>query len=368
MKKLKLSIGLILVLCTIATNIYSQGAFQVRRQNAGDRAIMLGYNDYRYLTFGAASATPNNGAWSIEHWDGGLNFWRPWNTWNSGNYKMFISDGGFVGVNMKPIDWHTKSIPYSCGFLGWSTCYYTVGNFRLQVTGNAISHGWYTWSDVSIKSNVTNVTGALSKVLALRPVEYNYNQGALNIWKDSTMQSDSNEVKQETINADATKNIHTGEPKHIGLIAQEVSQVLPNIVSPIGNSQAVNYVELVPILIKAIQEQQETIQNLRQEITNWKGKALDSVQDQTRLFQNTPNPFEGSTTISYYIDENTSISSAAIEIRDIMGNLKSTLTLGDRSGMGQIDYDGSSLNMGYYIYTLKVNGSVKDSKMFLKEN
>ena len=51
-----------------------------------------------------------------------------------------------------------------------------------------------------------------------------------------------------------------------------------------------------------------------------------------------------------------------------MGNLKNTLTLGDRSGMGQIEYNGSSLSHGYHIFTLKVNGSIKDSKMFLKEN
>jgi hypothetical protein len=51
-----------------------------------------------------------------------------------------------------------------------------------------------------------------------------------------------------------------------------------------------------------------------------------------------------------------------------MGNLKATLSLGDRSGLGQVDFDGSNLTQGYYIYTLKLNGSIKDSKMFLKEN
>ena len=85
------------------------------------------------------------------------------------------------------------------------------------------------------------------------------------------------------------------------------------------------------------------------------------------MFQNTPNPFDGITKISYFIDENINISIATIEVRDIMGNLKATLALGDRSGIGEVDYDGSSLTQGYYIYTLKVNGGVKDSKMFLKE-
>ena len=50
-----------------------------------------------------------------------------------------------------------------------------------------------------------------------------------------------------------------------------------------------------------------------------------------------------------------------------MGNLKTTIPLTDRSGVGEITYDGSLLTLGYYIYTLKVNGGVKDSKMFLIE-
>ncbi|MFY7862170.1 MAG: T9SS type A sorting domain-containing protein, partial [Chitinophagales bacterium] len=80
-----------------------------------------------------------------------------------------------------------------------------------------------------------------------------------------------------------------------------------------------------------------------------------------------PNPFDGITTISYFIDENITVSSSSIEIRDIMGNLKTTIPLTDRSGVGEITYDGSLLTLGYYIYTLKVNGGVKDSKMFLIE-
>ena len=207
----------------------------------------------------------------------------------------------------------------------------------------------------------------MTKVLALEPKMYNYKRDPLN---NGLPTSDSVGIKDTTIKLDLARAVPTeNEPKHYGLIAQDVKLQFPNIVGKVGeNVEAVNYVELVPILIKAIQEQQQTIQNLRQEITNWKGSSIDSTADNTRLFQNTPNPFNGNTSISYYIDENTVVSAAIIEVRDIMGNLKSTLTLNDRSGICQVDYDGSSLSMGYHIYTLKVNGSVKDSKMFLKEN
>ena len=350
----------------------AQGVFKVQGKRT---QIAYNSNSYsgEYLSLGKGTTFPFNGEWGLEYWNGGLNFWKPSPTSNAGNYKMFISDAGFVGINMKPIDWHTLFIPNLCGT---RICWRTVSNFRLQIEGNAISHGWYTWSDVSIKSNVTNVTGALTKVLALRPVEYNYNQSAINIWRDSTIKNDSSEIKQATIDAEATRSIAVDEPKHLGLIAQEVAQVVPNIVSPIANSQAVNYVELIPLLIKSTQEQQAIIdslnlqiQQLRQEIVNWQGRSIDTIgQSKSRLFQNNPNPFDGNTTITYFIDEATAVTSATIEVRNIMGTLQSTITLNDGTGLGNVQYNGSNLSPGYYIYTLKINGSVKDSKMFLKEN
>ncbi|MCU0323600.1 MAG: hypothetical protein MUE72_14385 [Chitinophagaceae bacterium] len=66
-----------------------------------------------------------------------------------------------------------------------------------------------------------------------------------------------------------------------------------------------------------------------------------------------------------YIDEATSVSSAIIEIRNIMGILQNTITLGDKSGLGKIEFNAENLAEGYYIYALKVNGNLKDSKMLL---
>jgi hypothetical protein len=376
MKKINLKIIIFFISFITYNNLCSQiGVFKVQGKRT---QIAYNSNTYsgEYMSFGKGGNSPFNGEWGMEYWNGGFNFWKPSPSFNAGNYKLFISDIGNVGINMKPIDRHTLSIPYSCGFLGWSTCWRTVGNFRLQIEGNAISHGWYTWSDVAIKSNVTNVSGALAKIMALRPVEYNYNQGAINLWRDSTAKNDSSELKQATIDAEATRTIADGEPKHIGLIAQEVAQVVPNIVSPIANSQAVNYVELIPLLIKSTQEQQAIIdslnlqiQQLRQEIVNWQGRSIDTIgQSKSRLFQNNPNPFDGNTTITYFIDEATTVTSATIEVRNIMGTLQSTITLNDGTGLGNVQYNGSNLTPGYYIYTLKINSSVKDSKMFLKEN
>jgi hypothetical protein len=363
MKKLSLK-AVIVILSVITINMNAQtGSFRV----SGDRA-QLGYQNYRWLGFGfnPSAPTANESQWSIEHWDGGLNFWKPWPSPNAGNYKMFIHDQGFVGINGKPNPGRVRS----CGFLGLSNC----SNFRLQVFGNAIADAWHTFSDSSIKENVTPVQNVMTSLMRMSPIEYNYKASRL-----SANRTDS--IGKDSINDNNIINTHP--KRRYGFTSQQVKRVFPLLEEEYTeNLGCVDYVGFVPLLVAGAQEQQRTIdtlrktvdslnlqvQSLRQEIINWQGRSIDTIgQYISRLFQNNPNPFDGVTNISYFIDENISVSSAAIEVRDIMGNLKATLTLGDRSGLGQIEYNGSNLTQGYYIYTLKINGSVKDSKMFLKE-
>ncbi len=108
-----------------------------------------------------------------------------------------------------------------------------------------------------------------------------------------------------------------------------------------------------------------TIDTTAKKIADLEGKTVYTDVDKTKLFQNNPNPFKGITTLTYFIDESTTVTNATIEVRELTGLLKSTILLSDKSGLGKIDFNSDGLNDGYYIYTLKVNGSVKDSKMLL---
>lgn len=60
------------------------------------------------LLLGGA-ATPQFGEWGIEYNDlaQGLNFWKPAGSSNYGNYYMFISDGGKVGIGLDPDELNT---------------------------------------------------------------------------------------------------------------------------------------------------------------------------------------------------------------------------------------------------------------------
>lgn len=75
----------------IYSTLTSLGQLKVR----DDNFIQIGHdNPNRTFSFGNSGNTPNNGRYSIESYEpswggtaaGGLNFWKPWPTYNSGNY------------------------------------------------------------------------------------------------------------------------------------------------------------------------------------------------------------------------------------------------------------------------------------------
>jgi uncharacterized coiled-coil protein SlyX len=99
------------------------------------------------------------------------------------------------------------------------------------VAGDIYTTGTYQGSDLRLKDQVRDLRYGLGEVLQLRPVSYR--------WKDTTL----------------------GQPT-LGLIAQEVQPILPELVAR-GTDEAgllsLNYTGLIPVLVKAIQEQQDTI-------------------------------------------------------------------------------------------------------------
>jgi hypothetical protein len=86
-------------------------------------------------------------------------------------------------------------------------------------------------SDSTLKQNIIPITNATEKVLAINPVEYT--------WKSDSL----NKV-------------------HYGVIAQEINEVLPNIVISNGETLGVAYGEIIPYLIAAIKELEARVKQL----------------------------------------------------------------------------------------------------------
>ncbi|WP_235295962.1 tail fiber domain-containing protein [Portibacter marinus] len=109
----------------------------------------------------------------------------------------------------------------------------------------------YQGSDISIKENIVPLESALVKILAINAVKYDL--------KASYYENSDPELIDELISSGKNK---------VGVIAQELDDILPNLVK--FNEEAgihmVNYVDMIPYLIKAIQEQQVVIDELKSKV------------------------------------------------------------------------------------------------------
>ncbi len=104
-------------------------------------------------------------------------------------------------------------------------------------------------SDSRVKTNVNTINGGLEKVMAIRPVSYDLHTGRT--LKDGVVTFTKND-----------KTINT-----IGFIAQELEKVVPEAViapqDPSNEFYTVSYSIVIPVLTKAIQEQQAEIEQLK---------------------------------------------------------------------------------------------------------
>ena len=110
----------------------------------------------------------------------------------------------------------------------------------LKVTGQVYATDnitAYYSSDITLKNNIRPIESAIFKVRQINGVEFDWNEK-------------SSQIQQE-------------QGHDIGLIAQEVEKVLPEIVITRENGiKAIQYEKVVPLLVEAIKEQQTMIEDL----------------------------------------------------------------------------------------------------------
>lgn len=222
-------------------------------------------------------------------------------------------------------------------------------------------------SDKKLKKSIIDVKDGMELIMNLRPVNYNFKTNDYNY-------------------------MNLPEGKQWGFVAQEVEKILPNLVQenlhpkePNNKSsemeyleyKSINYIGLIPVLTKAIQEQhqaitdkEEKIEELRMEVEelkrlvntliDTKGESIQAVViENARLGQNMPNPFNSSTRIPYSIPQNS--NKAVIEVHGINGQLIKTIPI-NTFGEGIVELQTQNLSNGQYTYTLEVDGRVIDTK------
>lgn len=286
-----------------------------------------------------------------------------------GNTTKGYAGGYFHAVNGYGLGAASDSAYYAAVFFG--RVYSSVGFFT---------------SDRNLKKNIEDVGSAMSIINKLKPKHYEFKSDA------------------------QYASLHLPTGKHFGLIAQDLEQVLPDLVHketfhiPVTadaqvlqpktadgkdinqyqksasvaktesiDVKAVNYVELIPLLIKAMQEQNQVIQQqndkieaLSKQLTTMAGSKQTTINNAAALKMSggylsriTPNPANSSTSIYYHLPAD---ASAQLLVYDVNGKLLKQYPLSNNSS-GQVNMDVAALSAGQYTCSLLINGQLADTKV-----
>ena len=164
---------------------------------------------------------------------------------------------------------------------------------------------------------------------------------------------------------------------HYALDADQLEEIFPDLVyEQEDGTKSINYIEMVPILVKTISELNGKITELNDKLVELEnstevakarenntlsvsGIAADATGN--ALYQNTPNPFKEKTVIRFKLADN--VQNASICIFDMQGKMLKNLPIS--SGTESVTVNGYELGAGMYLYSLIVNGQEIDTKRMI---
>ncbi len=312
-------------------------------------------------------------------------------SWLVGVKGEAISQNGCNGQNMA--FWgEAKGAPYNFGgiFIGGGNnpncCVNNVGVWGTASIIGSCANDWAGWfngdvgytgvlvgpSDRKLKENIKPLDNMMSKIMQLKPASYTY----------------------KTTGEYEAMGLPKGQ--QLGLIAQELEEVFPELIKEVGALKAksgetevssaafkgVQYTPLIPVLIKGMQEQQELIvaqskinADLQNQISeqkdlistlNQKLSGATGVQNESlnsfKMGQNEPNPFTVSSQIGVSLSNNVKV--ARLVIYDLSGKQLQEREINER-GNFNFTITSENLSAGMYIYTIIADEKVMDSKRMI---
>lgn len=227
-----------------------------------------------------------------------------------------------------------------------------------KVTGTVYAGNVVNTSDIRLKENIESVSekegevSFLDKIMSVDVLEYNLKD------RTSELFSDSKDIDEKV-----TKFVAKEKAKrHFGVSAQELQQLFPNLVEEGQDGYlAVNYIELVPVLIRSIQELKQELDETKNSENGTRGTTdikKDTFAKKCVLYQNSPNPFKENTVIRFKLADD--VRDAAICIFDMTGKTIKKLPIS--SGMESVSVGGYEIGEGMFLYSLIVNGQEIDTK------
>ena len=156
--------------------------------------------------------------------------------------------------------------------------------------------------------------------------------------------------------------------QHYGLDADQLAEVFPDLVyENEDGTKSINYVEMVPILVQAINELQNEIGELRGGEVKPQTRAADDADADVAflsLGENKPNPFSATTAIPVSIPAD--VQQAFIYVYDLTGKKVLQQDISAR-GKHDVTLDASALADGMYLYSLIADGRVVQTRRMIVE-
>lgn len=216
----------------------------------GNNNIFIGNGSGGYNVSGIRNVCIGNGSGTEVLGDGNVMIGYQAGGVEAGSNKLFIDNSGVS----TPLIWGDFT-----------------GN-RVVINGNATNNissrtfyvngaigasgGYFTESDLMLKRDISTIPDALNKVLRMHGVNF--------YWKDET-------------------NREPG--MQMGFIAQEVSEVIPEVVSSKGETLSMQYEPVTALLVEAMKEQQTLIENQKVTIEQIRSENEKLRADQQEIIR-----------------------------------------------------------------------------------
>ncbi|MDR2962134.1 MAG: tail fiber domain-containing protein [Bacteroidales bacterium] len=285
-----------------------------------------------------------------------------------------IKSIGSIVFTMWDAGWENFNIDWNSAICCGAPTIYPSNNWYLQlgtptkklgdIYGTHVLSTQYTTlpCDENAKENIARVDNVVEKIKRVSGYRYN-------------VKKDFFAGVPEDVLPDLTKPT-------FGFIAQELEKEFPEMVvkpKSKGDSYGVNYMEMIPVLLEAIKEQQQMIESLQKEVkslqssqTVIKSSEISAIQEmylsdmQTseslKLYQNAPNPFNERTTIKCYVPEQ--FQKVQLCVYTMQGVQVQCITIAERGNVS-IEIQAAALSAGIYSYVLLADGIASETKQMI---
>ncbi|MBC7774272.1 MAG: tail fiber domain-containing protein [Phycisphaerae bacterium] len=299
----------------LGTNEAAGSKLEVRGQDA---LMVRGFQPFLNMRDDNYSSKPGR----IQYINGSWNFHKIQTDGNA-FYQMWVGSNGNVGIG--------NIIP----------------GYKLDVSGVVRASAFIVSSDRRYKTNIRTLDGAMSKIMAMRGTTYDFAEGKM-----------PEEVAKD---------------KQVGFIAQEMQTVMPELVKADENGMlAVNYIGVIPVLVEALKEQHEVIEEKETRIAALEAKN-NELQDRLARIEAalgiaaterqkvpaaitatvSPNPTLGLVTVS--LSSTPSAKSVNVRVLDSTGR---EIASRSATGASSVQFDLSPFPVGVYFTQVVVDGKV----------